>query len=124
MPKLRWLGATKIPLPKENTGVLATSIVPPTGRSRPAMERNVVVLPQPLGPSRVNSLPSGTLNEMSRAARTTFLPSAYSVLSALTDSIRNSPRYAAGQAAIVYFSSMGLPGILARKSPCDGVTCR
>src|SRR5258706_3923157 len=47
---------------------------PDCGRSSPAIERSVVVLPQPLGPSRVNSLPSGTSKATSRAARTT-LPS-------------------------------------------------
>src|SRR5947208_732501 len=48
------------------------------------MERNVVVLPQPDGPSSVNSLPSGTSNETSCAALTTAPRSlAYSVFSDL-----------------------------------------
>src|ERR1700712_717629 len=45
-------------------------MLPPTGFSRPAIERSVVVLPQPLGPSSVNSLPSGTSNVTSWAAFT------------------------------------------------------
>src|SRR6266571_3637214 len=41
----------------------ATSISPERGFSNPAIERKVVVLPQPEGPSSVNSLPSGTSKE-------------------------------------------------------------
>src|SRR5256885_6237306 len=63
----------------------ATSMSPDVGFSRPAMERSVVVLPQPDGPSSVNSLPSGTSNETSCAALTTAPCSlAYSVNSACT----------------------------------------
>src|SRR3954464_3856882 len=63
----------------------ATSISPDVGFSRPAMERSVVVLPQPDGPSSVNSLPSGTSNETSCAAFTTVpLSLGYSVYSDLT----------------------------------------
>src|SRR5712671_5549038 len=62
-----------------------TSISPDVGRSRPAIERNVVVLPQPDGPSSVNSLPSGTSNETFCAALTAAPRSlAYSVNSDLT----------------------------------------
>src|SRR6476660_4046323 len=58
---------------------------PEVGFSRPAMERSVVVFPQPEGPSRVNSLPSGTSNETSCAAFTTVpLSLGYSVYSDLT----------------------------------------
>src|SRR5215208_1010283 len=63
----------------------ATSMSPDVGFSRPAMERSVVVLPQPDGPSSVNSLPSGTSNETSCAAFTTVpLSLGYSVYSDLT----------------------------------------
>src|SRR5437764_11557367 len=63
----------------------STSISPETGRSSPAIERSVVVLPQPDGPSSVNSLPSGTSNETSCAALTTAPCSlAYSVNSDVT----------------------------------------
>src|SRR6185437_10569147 len=47
-----------------------TAISPARGRSSPAMERSVVVLPHPLGPSSVKSLPSGTSKETSWAALT------------------------------------------------------
>src|SRR6516165_2170907 len=70
MPKLRLLGATKIPFSEEKTTCLPTSIAPDCGRSRPAMERSVVVLPQPLGPSSVKSFPSGTVKFTSCAALT------------------------------------------------------
>src|SRR5882762_148455 len=70
MPKPRRLGATKIPRLPEYTTRPATLISPERGRSRPAIERKVVVLPQPLGPSRVKSLPSGTSKLTSCAART------------------------------------------------------
>src|SRR5436190_1763117 len=63
----------------------STAISPDTGRSSPAIERSVVVLPQPEGPSSVNSLPSGTSNETFCAALTTVPCSlAYSVWSDLT----------------------------------------
>src|SRR5688500_19537822 len=48
---------------------LPTVIPPERGRSRPAMERSVVVLPQPLGPRSVKSLPCGTSKLTSCAAR-------------------------------------------------------
>src|SRR4249920_2914495 len=62
-----------------------TLISPERGLSRPAIERSVVVLPQPLGPSSVKSFPAGTSKLTSWAARMT-LPrsSAYSVHSPLT----------------------------------------
>src|SRR5258706_11361919 len=47
-----------------------TAISPTRGFSSPAMERSVVVLPQPLGPRSVKSLPSGTVKVTSWAAFT------------------------------------------------------
>src|SRR4030095_13145133 len=41
---------------------------PDVGNSRPAIIRNVVVLPQPEGPSRQKKSPSGTVNVESRTA--------------------------------------------------------
>src|SRR5258705_12097810 len=85
MPKLRLLGATKTFLADEKIVRPASSISPEVGRSSPAIERKVVVLPQPEGPSRVNSLPSGTSNETFCAALTAAPRSlAYSVNSDLT----------------------------------------
>src|SRR5437879_2512569 len=87
MPKLRLFGATKIPFSDEYTISPPTSISPDVGFSSPAMERSVVVLPHPLGPSSVNSSPSGTWNVTSCAALT--LPprlAGYSVYSDFTRS--------------------------------------
>src|SRR5215510_4139818 len=69
-----------------------TLISPERGFSSPAIERSVVVLPQPLGPSSVKSLPAGTSKLTSCAARMT-LPrsSAYSVQRPLTFSISGFP---------------------------------
>ena len=61
MPSPRSLAGTFTLL--STAGPAANSTLPPTGRrpspavSRPAIERSVVVLPQPDGPSRVNSSP-------------------------------------------------------------------
>src|SRR5258705_2014740 len=91
MPKPRRLGATKTPLVEEYTTRSPTLISPKRGRSSPAIERRVVVLPQPLGPSSVNSFPSGTSNVTSCAARTIWPRSlGYSVKSPATFSTRFS----------------------------------
>src|SRR5438046_5881579 len=91
MPKPRRLGATKTPRVEEYTTRSPTLISPKRGRSRPAIERSVVVLPQPLGPSSVNSFPSGTSNVTSCAARTIWPRSlGYSVKSPATFSTRFS----------------------------------
>src|SRR3954468_20645400 len=75
----------------EYTTLPDTVISPATGRSRPAIERSVVVLPQPDGPSSVKSLPSGTSNVTFWAAFTTWpLSFGYSVKSALTLSMEVS----------------------------------
>src|SRR5215510_5789341 len=106
MPKLRLLGATKMPRLDEYTARPETSISPAVGRSRPAIERKVVVLPQPEGPSSVNSLPSGTWNETSCAAFTTVpLSLAYSVYSDLTFSKAALYNFAlAAHATIAFWS--------------------
>src|SRR6266853_2349604 len=91
MPKPRRLGATKTPFVEEYTTRSPTPISPARGRSRPAIERSVVVLPQPLGPSSVNSFPSGTSKLTSCAARTIWPRSlGYSVNSPATLSTRFS----------------------------------
>src|SRR5437867_2721179 len=62
-----------------------TLISPERGFSSPAIERKVVVLPQPLGPSSVNSFPAGTSNVTSWAARMALpCSSTYSVQSPVT----------------------------------------
>src|ERR671919_1240137 len=85
MPRPRRFGGTNTPRTEEKITEPPTTISPARGRSRPAIERRVVVLPQPLGPSSVKSLPGGTSKLTSCAARTT-LPrsSTYWVQSSLT----------------------------------------
>src|SRR5262245_26882652 len=62
-----------------------TLISPARGLSNPAIERRVVVLPQPLGPSSVKSLPAGTSKVTSSAARIAWpRSSVYSVHSPMT----------------------------------------
>lgn len=68
MPKLRRLRATKIFRCAEKMTRPAASISPATGRSSPAIDLSVVVLPQPDGPSSVNSFPFSTSKLMLRAA--------------------------------------------------------
>src|SRR2546428_11845760 len=85
MPSPRRFGGTKMLRCEEYTTSPPTDIPPCRGLSRPAMERSVVVLPQPLGPSRVNSLPSGTSKATSCAARIAWpRSSTYSVHSPVT----------------------------------------
>ena len=56
MPKPRRLGATKTFLEEEYTTRSLTLISPARGRSSPAIERSVVVFPQPLGPEQREEL--------------------------------------------------------------------
>src|SRR5688572_13331220 len=70
IPKPRRLGAMTTAFADEYTTRSWTAVSPSRGRSSPAIERSVVVLPQPLGPSSVKSWPSGTANETSCAAFT------------------------------------------------------
>ena len=64
MPRSRSCGGTN----RCRAGSLTTrpliAIVPPLGVSSPAMQRKVVVLPQPLGPSSVTNSPAATSNEI------------------------------------------------------------
>src|SRR6266852_6939648 len=92
MPRPRWLGGTKMPRADEYTTSPPIAISPRRGRSRPAIERSVVVFPQPLGPSSVKSLPCGTSNATSCAARISWPRSPmYSVQSAFTLSTSKLP---------------------------------
>src|SRR6267143_2971 len=85
MPRPRRFGGTNTPRCEEYTISPPTEISPCRGLSRPAMERNVVVLPQPLGPRRVNSLPCGTSKATSCTARIAWpRSSTYSVHNPVT----------------------------------------
>src|SRR2546421_8559688 len=88
MPRPRWLGDMKMPRSDEYTTSPPIEISPARGRSRPAIERSVVVLPQPLGPSSVKSRPWGTSKPTCCAARTGWpCSSRYSVQRPATFSI-------------------------------------
>src|ERR1051326_7306599 len=60
MPMLRFSRGTNRLRLLEVTSVWPSQISPSSGSSRPAIIRSVVVLPQPLGPSRTSSSPSST----------------------------------------------------------------
>jgi hypothetical protein len=49
----------------------AISMLPPSGSSKPEMRRKVVVLPQPLGPSKAKSSPGLTEKETPTEAEPT-----------------------------------------------------
>src|SRR5215510_14227923 len=58
MPMPRRSGGTNRPESLEESGRPPTRISPLSGRSSPATRRRVVVLPQPLGPSKVRNSPA------------------------------------------------------------------
>src|SRR4051794_37691413 len=60
MPSSRSRGGTSTPLAGDDTRRPAMLISPDVGCSRPATQRNVVVLPQPDGPSSTTISPAGT----------------------------------------------------------------
>src|SRR3977135_1450002 len=60
MPRSRSRGGTKMPRAGDATPFPPMLISPPVGCSSPATQRNVVVLPQPDGPSRTTISPAGT----------------------------------------------------------------
>src|SRR5271165_3777868 len=60
MPRSRERGGTRMPRSGDDTTLPAMLISPEVGCSRPATQRNVVVLPQPDGPSSTTISPAGT----------------------------------------------------------------
>src|ERR1700760_4285223 len=60
MPRSRARGGTRMPRPGEDPSFPPIETSPPVGCSRPATQRNVVVLPQPEGPSSTTISPAGT----------------------------------------------------------------
>ena len=60
MPMLRLSGERLIRAARSKTVSPPNEIVPAVGSSRPARQRSVVVLPQPLGPSSTRNSPSWT----------------------------------------------------------------
>src|ERR1051326_1705057 len=75
MPMLRASGGRSTPRAAEPTPSQLMRISPAAGRSRPALQRNVVVLPQPDGPSSVTNSPSATARstELTAASAAKFL---------------------------------------------------
>ena len=74
MPSPRLLAGTFTrfcaPAPAANNTLPPTETTPASGCSRPAMDRSVVDLPQPDGPSRVNNSPGSTVKLTSLTAKT------------------------------------------------------
>ena len=74
MPSPRLLAGTFTrfcaPAPAANNTLPPTETTPESGCSRPAIDRSVVDLPQPDGPSRVNNSPGSTLKLTSLTAKT------------------------------------------------------
>src|SRR6266700_6355891 len=60
MPRSRERGGTRMPRLGDDTTMPAMLMSPDVGCSRPATQRNVVVLPQPDGPSSTTISPAGT----------------------------------------------------------------
>src|SRR5882724_6840867 len=71
MPRLRRCGGTKVPTATSTTVRSPIEMRPPSGFSRPATQRNVVVLPQPEGPSSVTISPAPTSKSIAATAVTT-----------------------------------------------------
>src|SRR5437660_472613 len=72
MPRLR-LSAGTSTFAMGSTNVVASQrIAPRSGFTKPAIDSRVVVLPQPLGPSKVTNSPSATVKLTSSS--TTFSP--------------------------------------------------
>ena len=69
MPMDRCSGATDAV--GEDTCTSSIRIRPAVRSSNPAMHRSVVVLPQPLGPSRTTSLPEAIVRSMPSTAAAT-----------------------------------------------------
>src|SRR5215510_11479464 len=73
MPRLRSFGGTNTLAGTLTTGRSPMVMRPPSGFSRPATQRSVVVLPQPEGPSSVTISPAATSKSMLATAVTTSL---------------------------------------------------
>src|SRR4051812_10050539 len=71
MPRLRRCGGTKVPAATSTTVRSPIEMRPPSGFSRPATQRSVVVLPQPEGPSSVTISPAPTSKSIAATAVTT-----------------------------------------------------
>ena len=66
MPMPRRFIGTESPAAPSNSTRSPSRMTPLSGRSSPAMQRSVVVLPQPDGPSSVKNAPGSSANSASR----------------------------------------------------------
>ena len=94
MPMPRSLGGTNMPLSTSHTVSSAITMRPASGRSRPARQRSVVVLPQPDGPSSVISLPVSTSRLMPSTALTVDIAGRSERLAEILDGEHGLIRYA------------------------------
>src|ERR1700759_621900 len=96
MPRSRARGGTNMPRPGDDTTLPPIEISPPVGCSRPATQRNVVVLPQPEGPSSTTISPAGTLkltpSIAGRPIANCFLRSVTSSVAVMMSPIASAPR--------------------------------
>ena len=70
MPIGRLCGGVHMPRLDDTSTASSSVMSPSSGRSSPAMQRSVVDLPQPDGPSSVKNAPDSTSNVTSSTART------------------------------------------------------
>src|SRR5687767_15409519 len=68
MPMRRRSGDTQAPAPDNRSPPASTS--PASGRSKPAMQRRAVLLPEPEGPSRQPMRPASTVSDSRSTAAT------------------------------------------------------
>src|SRR3954453_4719208 len=90
IPSPRWFAGTLTFGVDENSTRPPREMVPSSGISRPAIERRVVVLPQPEGPRSVNSSPSCTSSETWSTAKTRPRSSPFAAANVLTRSTTSS----------------------------------
>src|SRR5215216_3619419 len=77
IPMLRLFGGTLTPFDASKTCRSPKEIAPSSAVSRPAMQRRVVVLPQPLGPSRTRNSPGSISRSRLSIAVVGFFPPKY-----------------------------------------------
>src|SRR5207302_10454654 len=111
MPRSRERGGTRMPRLGEETTLPAMLMSPEVGCSRPATQRNVVVLPQPEGPSSTTISPAGTTkltpSIAGRPIANCLRSSVTSSVAVMTSSILRTPRSLAVTVSLV---PIGNPG--------------
>src|SRR6266566_1682543 len=111
MPRSRERGGTRMPRLGDDTTMPAMLMSPDVGCSRPATQRNVVVLPQPDGPSSTTISPAGTAKlTPSIAGRPIANCLRRSVTSSVAVMISPIPRMCRSLAVTVNLVPIGNPG--------------